>query len=113
MYDPWKSHSPVYFLIAELPNNFSCLVPELHHGSNALVLRFIYYHHLHIRIRMCLVKGRLQFVSLEHWRYISKLPDSPLPILVLNNVDPKSESFASLMFSSPVQMLLGKKTWFH
>lgn len=108
MYDQWKSDSPVSFQIAELPNNFWCSVPELHHKSNALVLHFIDYHHLHIRIRMCLIKGKLQFVSLEGWRHVSQLPDSPLPIPVLNGVDPQSESFAALMFSPPVQMLLKK-----
>lgn len=108
MYDQWKSDSPVSFQIAELPNNFWCSVPELHHKSNALVLHFIDYHHLHIRIRMCLIKGKLQFVSLEGWRHVSQLPDLPLPIPVLNGVDPQSESFAALMFSPPVQMLLKK-----
>lgn len=80
MYDQWKSDSPVSFQIADLPNNLWCSVPEMHHKSNALLLHFIDYHHLHIRIRMCLIKSKLQFVSLEGWRYVSKLSDSPLPI---------------------------------
>lgn len=106
MYKTWKSESPVSFEIADLPQDLWCSVPELHPKTNALLLHFIDYHHLNIRIRMCLIKDKLQFVKLNGWMFISKLSESPLPIPVLNGADPQSKSFAELMFSLPVQTLL-------
>lgn len=98
MYEKWKLDSPVSFQISELPGNFWCSVPEMHHISNQLLLHFIDYHHLHIRLRMCLTKGNLQFVSIDGWKVISRLNNSPLPIPVVNGEDPQIESFAPHVF---------------
>ena len=106
MYKTWKSESPMSFEIADLPQDLWCSVPELHAESNALLLHFIDYCHLNIRIRMCLIKDKLQFVKINGWMFISKLSESPLPISVLNGAVPQSKSFAELMFSLPVQTLL-------
>lgn len=56
-------------------------------------------------------QSKLYFCSLEGWRYVSKISESPLAIPVLNGVKAQIESLVALIFSSPLQILL-KKTWF-
>lgn len=53
-------------------------------------------------------QSKLYFCSLEGWRYVSKISESPLAITVLNGVEAQSESLVAPMFSSPLRILLKK-----
>lgn len=57
-------------------------------------------------------QSKLYFCSLEGWRYVRKISESPLVIPVLNGVEAQSESLVAFMFSSPLQILLKKQAHF-
>ena len=97
-FQEWKNQSPISFDMADFPGLTWCSVPEKHFDTDELLLHFVDYHHLNVRLRMSLLRRTFKFVSAEAWRKVSEMNNSVLPLPVLNGAD----------FSKPVEKALSK-----
>lgn len=106
----WKTQAPINFNmeIGEIGTNIEWFyIPDIHPVTRNLIVGLVDHHHLFIRVRMALVRGKLHDVSVRNFVKVAQSGKTPLTrAIIVDGLEPQSEDFARITFCQQVEECL-------